>query len=456
MCLGQRVKNEDNEPIGRGIMRELPLRTSLADVEVKPAAGQDLLLLYGQILRLLSREKEAEELIHFFAEPQVNKINQVIKWHTKANGEMRRFSELSVERQRAAMTQVGKACQRIQQICGDLTKAQGAHSQNVVALKAMLVTPELQDSLFLVGERVVLTQWGCYPSGQRPSDFDLEVQGKQQVAKLLPPAEKIEESFPVEGASPEKEVVDPPSPTEPKISQVKDDAATEPAKVDPIVAEEKKKPEPPKPVVPEKKRWYWRWLLLLLLLLLLIIGLLLKKWTYPTKHDPALEAAYRAEIAQLWLKVDDKAKTCTPIVPPPPPPPSVPQAPKPPELTPEAMEKGDLGVFKGSWRLVSEMRDFDSKEKIIIHLSFDMNGTGQVRTDMASGRTCTGAASVSISSASQFALKDNGQLCSSGDKYVPGMYECKVRSDRNSADCRITCLDNQRKPTTCDARFERQ
>jgi hypothetical protein len=451
-------------------MSELPIRTSLDDVEVKPVAGQELLSLYGQILRLLTREKDAQDLMHFFAEPQVNKIHQVIKWHTKALGDVRRFSELSVDRQREAMAQVDQTCRRVQQICNDLIKAQGAHSQNVVALKAMLVTPRLQDSLFLVGDRVVLTQWGCYPKGQRPTDFDLEIQGKQQVAKLLPPIEKIDEQPSTNDPTPQRGGVDQSAPVERQtVHEVAEPTVDKPKDDKPEVVEgkqpeeEEKKPEEQEiqpegeekgPLTkPEKKRWYWRWLLLLLLLLFLVLGLLLKKWTYVPKYDAALEAAYRAEIAQLWLKVDEKAKTCTPVVPPTPP---MPEPPKVQDLTPEAMERGDLGVFNGSWRLVTDLFSSETKEKIVVDLSFDGTGKGRASTSEAGGRVCSGVASVSIGSANQFTVKDNGQRCNSGNSYSPGVYECRVRSDRRTADCRVSCVNSQGKDMMCETRFERK
>lgn len=425
-------------------MRKLPVTTRLDAFEVKPVARQPLFSLYDQTIRTLQREKGADSLKNFFAIPNISKSIQEVQWLTLATGPIRRWADLDPQEQLRAGEQIKENCKLIHEICQRLIKAQGVDSPTVEALQNMQVTPDLQNSLCMVGDQVVLTQWGCRPFGTPPTDFNLEGQGKELVQKIRkpvtpPPAEIIStpESTPPTSVPPEPVPPDPipPEPTPPM-----------PTPPDPTPPE----PIPPEPQVdaPAKKRpVLWRWLVLLLLLLLLLLGLFLKKWTYLAPYDFAAEERHRAEITDLWNKIDEKSKACAAV-----PEPKPVEPPPPPNLNSDAMERGDLNVFNGTWRLITELFNVRTKEKIIIEMSFGSAGTGTATITEAQGGVCQGAATLEIRSANKFDVTTSELACKHvNSSYNPNFVQCQVKPDRKTADCVLQCESGK-----CDATFQRR
>jgi hypothetical protein len=204
--------------------------------------------------------------------------------------------------------------------------------------------------------------------------------------------------------------------------------------------------EPPKEESPpERKPFFWRWLLLLSLLLLLLLGLFLKKWTYVAPHDVAAERQHRAEIAELWLKMDEKSKTCKPVVPPK----AEPQEPQ--GLSPEALERKDLNVFNGDWKLITELTSSRTGELILINFSFDARGSGTATILEKGGNVCSGGVSLDIKSANSFNVDMSRLQCKDGTAYNKNFAQCVVRKGNKLADCVMKCQNG-----SCDAVFERR
>lgn len=278
-------------------MARLPLITQRRDIDVRVVFGQSIFELYQQIQNLLQREAPA--LSNFFAEPIVNAVRGEIAWNTRAIGSPRLAADLSHEEWSNASQKLKQNSESIKSLIGKLEKAGRGNSAGTEALRGMLMTPDLKQSLFLVGDELVLTQWGCYQFGTDARSADLFEQINRQ-PKLGP-----EPSPPHAWAAPEP----PPPPQSPlpieNIRPPSSAAAAEPAREPvppgPIPVVE------PSPVAAEPRKYFWRWLLLLLLLLILLIGIL---WKYWQGHGWDSEAALRAEVAELWQKVDKKARDC--------------------------------------------------------------------------------------------------------------------------------------------------
>lgn len=431
-------------------MRQLPIRTKIAEIEVTRVFGQPLFGLFGQVMRILERSPEGTHLKNLFSEPSISKIEQIIYWSTRVSGGVRLWSDLSDAERFSATKKINLYCESIQKLCELLTKEQGPNSLIVEALQCMLVSPGIEESLCLVGDQLVLTQWGCRPFGRQASDFDLKIQGAKARSFLKIPVTDGR----VDIASPDakswnsdninNQLSEIPE-SNPRIAVQEKAPAKTNDKVDDAYVKATDEPiadVPPEPVVHSSKRFFWRWLLLLLLLIILLLGLLFKRWTYIAPFDTAAEARYRTDIADLWLKIDDKSKTCRPI----PPSKTTPQP-----LTPEALERKDLNVFNGNWLLITTLLNAKTDEKIQIQFSFDGLGNGITTTRELSGNVCKGTALVKINSANGFSVETSKQPCTNGNVYSPNKAECTVRKDSKTADCVLRCVDGK-----CDARFERR
>jgi hypothetical protein len=293
-------------------MARLPITTQRRDIDVRVVYGQSIFELYQQIQRLL--QNEAPELTHFFAEPIVNAVRGEIGWNTRAAGSIRPVSNLSAEEWQRITLRLKHNCGLINQLIGRMEQAGRGNTSGTEALKSMLMTPDLKSSLFLVGDELVLTQWGCYTFGTEAKHADLFEQiDRQPIKTVSPPVE-----FPPVDETPPEPPTIPPHDPQPPVSQ----AAPEPTDSKTPEQEPEKKPddkptpvdeppvEPPEEEVIAKRSYLWRWLVLLLLLLLLILGIL---WKYWHSHGNALvekEAALRSEITELWTSIDKKAREC--------------------------------------------------------------------------------------------------------------------------------------------------
>jgi len=283
-------------------MARLPLITQRRDIDVRVVYGQSIFELFQQTQNLLQRE--APELLNFFAEPIVNAVRGEIAWNTRAVGVPRCADSLSSEEWAQTSQLFSQKIESVRQVIGRLEKAKSGNSIGMEALRGMLLTPNLRESLFLVGKDLVLTQWGCYRFGTDARSSDLFEQIERQ-HKIVPSLPLDSES----GTHRETPLTPPERPIPPAA-----EAPSPPLEAD-IVSPPSRIQEQPKtvgivnegPVGAVHRSRFWRWLLLFLLLLLLVIGILWKsiRGTYGSS-----ESALRAEVAELREKVDKKAREC--------------------------------------------------------------------------------------------------------------------------------------------------
>jgi len=247
-------------------MQTLPVVTQRKLIDVKGINGQPVFTYYQQLLSLLQRDTSQPSLTTFFAEPVVNALKGEIAWSTKLSGEVRAFDALSATEKMTVAERLSLNCQRVralaQQISGSGGSTASAHGAQ--ALLAMLSTPDALNSIFLVGDQLVIAQWGCIPYGDKSPDFDID----RRFAKAFRPAEKI-------------------------------------------VAANQTKAQPTG-VLPALLSW----LVLLFLLLLLIVGLTNRQWISLVVQGSTSqeEVALRTRIDQLWTQIGVKAKACPPLV----------------------------------------------------------------------------------------------------------------------------------------------
>jgi hypothetical protein len=312
-------------------------KSGLEHIEARIVNGQNIFELYSQINKTLEIEAGAE-LRHFFSEPQVSQARGEIVWRTQAVGAPLRLGELDeADRQRVSELLQNK-CDVVRQVIQKIEKASKGSTTTTEALKNMLITPDIDHSVFVVGEHLVLTEWGCHQYGKDVRDFDLTEQIRRK--RKPAPAEQNGTMGPSpaptgEGGNPEAVVTPPQETLEPAMQPLTDQSDTvaeekpfeepvqeseepqhnppeEPQEPDePQQPEEPKKPEEPEgPVgqgylaITDDSGFYWRWLVLLLLLLLLLLGLLLKDWRTSS------ESELRDTISRLKQQVDDKVSQC--------------------------------------------------------------------------------------------------------------------------------------------------
>ena len=247
-------------------MQTLPVVTQRKLIDVKGINGQPVFTYYQQLVSLLQRDARQPSLTTFFAEPVVNALKGEIAWSTKLSGEVRAFDTLSAPEKISVAERLSSNCQRVRALAQQISGAGGstASAHGAQALLAMLSTPDALNSIFLVGDQLVIAQWGCIPYGDKSSEFDID----KRFAKAFRPAEKI-------------------------------------------VAAHQTKSEP-SGAVPA----FVPWLVLLLLLLLLLVGLTNRQWIGWVVEGSTSqeEMALRTRIDQLWTQIGIKAKSCPPLV----------------------------------------------------------------------------------------------------------------------------------------------
>jgi len=287
-------------------MARLPLITQRRDIDVRVVNGQSIFELYQQIQNLLQRE--SSDLANFFAEPILNAIRGEISWNTRLVGAPRLAANLSSMEWSHVTQLLNKKMESVGQVLVKLEKAGLGKSAGSEALRGMLITPNLKESLFLIGDELVLTQWGCFEFGTDARSADLFEQIQRQPKITLPASPELDNSIeqpispeiltstPNDVVSPHKSSATPTlSATEAPLE--KNDPGT--SEVIPVIEHSQVDTEP--------RSSFWRWLVLLLLLLLLLIGIF---WKYWQSDFSTSEAVLRADVSELWRKVDKKAREC--------------------------------------------------------------------------------------------------------------------------------------------------
>ena len=249
-------------------MQTLPLITKRTLIDVKGINGQPIFSYYQQLVSLLQRDVSDRNLAAFFAEPVVNAMRGEVAWVTKLEGPIRSFHELAPDEKLQVSSQINKKCLQVRALAEKTgVNASTSSAYGAQALLAMLSTPDVLASIFMVGEQLVIAQWGCMPYGEKTGAFDLD----KQFSKAFAPGAKV------------------------------------------IAAENKALAAA---VGATGANNWWRWLVLGLLTLLLVVGLFHKQWLAVITPGPTLEVEndLRARIAQLWDKIGDKAAACFPPV----------------------------------------------------------------------------------------------------------------------------------------------
>jgi len=284
-------------------MARLPLVTHRRDIDVCIIYGQSIFELYQQIQNLLQRE--APDLASFFAEPLVNAVRGEVTWNTRASGIPRLAADLSPEQWSQINQRLMRYRESMSQLISKLERASRGNATGPETLRGMLMTPDLRQSLFLVGDELVLTQWGCKKYGSDAQSADLFEQIERPLQPAAPPSHTSAEGPPAPLGLPP---LLPPSPP----SDIPASTPTSAAR-DPLPSPQPWPSEPPPPevepttIVVKHPNPLWRWLVLLLLLILLVIGIL---WKYWQSHDWGSEARLRAEVAELLQQVEKKALGC--------------------------------------------------------------------------------------------------------------------------------------------------
>lgn len=253
-------------------MQTLPIITKRTQIDVQGINGQPIFSYYQQLLGLLKKEGQHESVIHLFAEPVTNVMRGEVSWVTKLDGPVRPFDALSPDEKLDVAKTLAQACAMVRRVADKVQTGTGSSATyGAQALRAMLSTPEVLASLFMVGDQLVLTQWGCIPYGAKASDHNIDA----RFAAVFKPAAKVIASQ--------------------KAAEV---AAQSPARTFGFLA-------------------IAQWLTLAALCLLLFAGLFYKQWLTVLDPGPSVqvEEGLRTRIAELWGKVEQKSAACFPPAP---------------------------------------------------------------------------------------------------------------------------------------------
>jgi hypothetical protein len=246
-------------------MQTLPLITQRTRTDVIGINGQPIFSYHQQLLSLLKKEGGDQSLALSFAEPVTNVLRGEISWVTKLEGPVRAFDVLTPEQKLEVVKRISQLSQQVRSVADKVAAGAGASSAyGAQALRGMLSTPDALGSTFMVGDQVVLAQWGCVPYGEKLGNFDVD----RSFAQAFKPAEKL------------------------------------------IAAEQKA-------LAPASAIGFatvFRWLVLAGLALLLLLGIFHRQWLSVIDPGPSIaaEEAARARVAELWSKVDEKALMCFP------------------------------------------------------------------------------------------------------------------------------------------------
>lgn len=428
-------------------MQNLPIITNPSDVSVYKFERKSIFRYLRQIEELFEKETGGKELGLFLAEPLENDFNKKISWSTKAEGPIRNMSQLSQGEKDYVASKVQEYSDEIKRIASKLEATHSASSFiSAEILDNLLITRELPEALFLVGNQVVITEWGCAPYGRYDrKNFELT----KQIKKIVP------------------EYVEPPPIALPRATVPPDlvDARSTDAKtavagnVD--VAKNGLSNDPggrsgDATVVNQSGGFsLWRWVVILLLLALLIFGLSLKSCSRFNQIDNGSEeAALRSEINSLWVKVKEKAQACLPKLEGTAP--TAPQATTPPSISVDQkkFEKKDLSVFEGNWIFSgANIVEFSSRQRIVMQLKFGSDGSAVSTVKTEAGDICSAGASAVINSEKQFTVKTNTLNCKRGGTWTmskSGRISCVVRPNYTQADCTLMCESGP-----CTGLFER-
>jgi hypothetical protein len=436
-------------------MANLPIVTKTSDIDIKSVYGQSIFDFYPQLKKILQQQPNGPELSQFFSEPVLNNVRGEVTWFTPISGPVKSLSDMTPDERRWAGEKIKSYTQMVNDAANHLVQMSGPKSLGAEALRNALVTPHLGDSLFLVGDKLVMAQWGCVPYGVSSRDFDLVTEG-QALGIIVDNSPEPETPKPQEPEVPKPPEPEVPKLPEPELPKPPEPAPPEPEPLKPPEPEPLPEPEPPEPEPPKPltlTEILWRWLVILLLTLLLLAGLLMKGCTYTVFGTTENEDQLRTEIASLWVKVQEKVASCLPKEP-------IQQIPEKkneepkrvPDLT-EGVKNKDLKAFNGSWELITGLINVATGEPIIMYLQFDDKGLGNLTINSKqSSATCSGRARAKFDSQTAFTVSmDKCVGSSANSSYASDIGSCNLIPNTNKAKCVITCNSGP-----CGATFQRR
>ena len=254
-------------------MQTLPIITKRTQIDVQGINGQPIFSYYQQLLGLIKKDSVDHGLIHLFAEPVTNVLRGEVSWVTKLEGSVRPFDALSPEEKLTVAKKLSQSCDAVRRIADKVSTSAGPSAAfGAQALRAMLSTPDALASLYMVGDQLVITQWGCIPYGQPAGHHSIDA----RFAQSYTPAARVIAAQ--------------------QTAQV---AASTPSRNFDFV-----------PVA--------QWMTLAVLTVLLLAGLFYKQWSTVLDPGPSVqvEESLRKHVDQLWIQVEKKAAACFPPAPP--------------------------------------------------------------------------------------------------------------------------------------------
>jgi hypothetical protein len=158
-------------------MQTLPILTERNAVDVKMINSQPIFSYYNRLVDLLERDPFDSSLASFFAVPVIRLRPNGMSWVTQFAGDVRSFNELTFAEKVEAAAQLKQKCRRVRAIANRVgASATTPAMYGEKALLGMLSTPNALGSIFMVGDNVVIAQWGCKPIGDTEDAPDLDVQ----------------------------------------------------------------------------------------------------------------------------------------------------------------------------------------------------------------------------------------------------------------------------------------
>jgi len=272
-------------------MQTLPIITKRTQIDVQGINGQPIFTYYQQLLSLLKKEGQHDEWAHLFAEPVTNVMRGEVSWVTKLDGSVRPFDTLTAEEKLNVAKTLTQVCGIVRRVADKVeTGAGSSAAYGAQALRAMLSTPDVLASIYMVGDQLVLTQWGCLPYGAQAHDHQFDT----RFAQVFKPAAKVIASQ--------------------KAAEV---AAQSSPKIFGLVG-------------------IAQWLTLGALSLLFLAGLFYKQWLTVLDPGPSVqvEEGLRTQISDLWSKVEKKSAACVSAMPT--------QAPVTMQETPATVTSGEI------------------------------------------------------------------------------------------------------------------
>ena len=171
-------------------MRAGPLLLTTGIEEHRPLgfAGEPVYLSHRKLIAVVGSRLD-DSAANFFARPEVDETHHRINWHATSDGDVRRWIELSPDRQASLTPTLTRLQQRLAslvttlEVAGDRGRAQENFGRT---LRLALRSPGVE-SLYVVGDKPVLTLWG-FEGGKHSFDA-LTFDPKVPIKTIQPPSQ---------------------------------------------------------------------------------------------------------------------------------------------------------------------------------------------------------------------------------------------------------------------------